>query len=143
MSKKIKPPALKTRQKIRGPSLSVQTTSSSNDTHPAFCLRYIQSDYSVDRYSKEIKANFAERLQQLGQIPWKEIQKSPRHGMGHEKISRNSIQQPLPLNTPYDREFLAFRLGGSGKQATMVGYRKEKVFYIIWIDPNGEVYEHG
>lgn len=115
--------------------------SNSNHTHPAFCFRYIQSDYCLKKYDKALQAACAKRLQHLGQTTWGEIQKTNRHGMGHEKINQDSIKVSLPPNTPGDREFLAFRLG-SGKQSVMIGYRKEKVFYIVWIDPNGAVYNH-
>ena len=77
--------------------------SSSNHTHPAFCFRYIQSDYCLEKYDKELQAACAKRLQHLGKTTWRDIQKSNRHGMGHEIINQDSIKVPLPPNTPGDR----------------------------------------
>lgn len=115
--------------------------SSNNHMHPAFCFRYIQSDYCLEKYDKELQAACAKRLQHLGQTTWGEIQKADRHGMGHEIINQDSLNVSPPPNTPGDRNFLVFRLG-FGKQSVMIGYRKEKIFYIVWIDPKGKVYNH-
>lgn len=120
----------------------VSAASGHNHTHPAFCFRYIQRDYTIDNYDVTLQATVAKRLQHLGQITWAEIQKAPRHGTGHEIISQHAIKKPLPPDTPGDRHFLAFRLG-QGKQSVMIGYRKAKVFYVVWVDPHGHVYSHG
>lgn len=141
--KKIKNPELeKGHNKIR-PQHDVSTLCSSNTTHPAFCFRYIQSNYCIKQHDVKIQAACAKRLQHLGKLTWAEIRKAPRHGAGHEIIEQDSINERLPPNTPGDRNFLVFRLGYKGKRSVMIGYRKGKVFYIVWIDPDGQVYNHG
>jgi hypothetical protein len=119
----------------------VNNKQSSNVLHPAFCFRYVDSNYSINRCNKDAKVALASKIEELSQINWDCIQKTPRHGAGHEIIEQASIKKPLPSNTPGDRKFLSFRLG-NGKNSVMIGYRKEKIFYIIWVDPNGEVYNH-
>ena len=74
-------------------------------------------------------------------MTWVEIQSSNRHGAGHEKIKQDSIKVNLPEDTPSDRNFLSFRLGG-GKNKVIIGYRIDKLFYVVWIDTKGKIYEH-
>lgn len=136
---KIKKVSLNDSSRIREPD--EVPTSSSNDLHPAFCFKHCQTQFTIDDCDNDAKVRLAEKIYKLSNINWNEIQKSPRHAMGHEIINLNSIRVPLPVKTPGDRNFLSFRLGG-GKKSVFIGYRERKVFYVVWIDPNGEVYSH-
>ena len=128
-------------RRILNPSDS-QIKGSTNHLNPAFCFQYIQEGFTIeDCVDDKIKAIIATKMQHLSQISWEEIQKLPRQKAGHEKISQNSLKVSIPNNTPPDREFLSFRLGG-GKNSVFIGYRKDQVFYVVWIDPNGKVYNH-
>ena len=62
-------------------------------------------------------------------MTWQEIINVPRHGLGHEIIPNDESVN-----------ILAFRFSG---QKPMVGYRQENVFYIIWLDRNFTLYDHG
>jgi len=72
-------------------------------------------------------------------MSWAQINQAPRHGLGYEKISHTSIKAAIPPHITEDVNFLAFRFSG---KAPMVGYRKQEVFYIVWLDRNFTLYDH-
>ena len=129
--------------KTKTPTLSTITAASTNHLHPAFCFRYnTAKQYSIKQFDRDTQASLANTLYELGQLTWNQIIQDNHHGKGCEKIPQNSIKESLPSNTPGDRKFLSLRLG-HGKNSVIVGWRENKIFYIVWIDPNGKVYSHG
>lgn len=73
-------------------------------------------------------------------MTWAEINIAPRHGSGHEIISRGAIKFSVPAHITEDVNLLAFRFHG---KAPMVGYRDGAIFYAVWIDPHFKLYNHG
>lgn len=116
-------------------------TGSSQQRRPLFSLQYLSTDpeYSLSRCTREQKAAFADMLAKLSQMSWAEINQAPRHGLGCEKISPSSIKAAIPSHITEDVNFLAFRFWD---KAPMVGYRRQEVFYIIWLDRNFRLYDH-
>lgn len=118
-----------------------QETKSSNSLHPAFCFRHIDEDYSLKNCEKDVQALLSQKLEELGKLNWESIQNAGRKGKGHEKIERNALKKRQKGDIPGDRKYLSFRLG-KGRNSVFIGYRIGKVFYIVWIDPHGELYSH-
>ena len=81
-----------------------------------------------------------DRLYNLSHLTWVQIQNSPRHGMGWEKITRQALRPPLPRGVSCDVNFYSLRFMG---KKPFVGYRKGNVFHIVWIDNKYDVYSHG
>ncbi len=129
------------KQKNQPKIKSSHSKRSSNSEHPAFCFNKLNHLHNLDKCEKLDQIAFAKKIVSLGSMTWAEIQSSNRHGVGHEKINQNSIQPSLPEDTPNDRNFLAFRLGG-GKHKVIIGYRIGKLFYVVWIDTKGKIYRH-
>jgi hypothetical protein len=101
---------------------------------------WIKKHYSLSVCTKEEKAAFADTLDRLSQVTWAEISKSSRHGLGYEKIAQNSIRATIPKHIKKDDIiFIAFRFYG---KAPMVGYRKNTIFHILWIDRDFTLYQH-
>lgn len=127
-----------------GRSISVpdNAVASSNNEHPAFCFEHLRRGYHLDNCTLDEKGHFITTLCVLSQLTWQQIQLAPRHANGSEIIKRKSIKECLPSNTPEDRVFLSFRLGGK-MNSVFLGYRKDKIFHVVWIDPKGQVYDHG
>jgi len=120
---------------------SIQPNFSTQQAHPIFCLKYLDRNYySLSACTKEEKAAFADTLDRLSQLTWAEITKSPRHGLGYEKIARSSLRAPIPKHIEEDVIFIAFRFYG---KAPMVGYREGMIFHILWIDRDFTLYHHG
>ncbi|MFB2921939.1 hypothetical protein [Aerosakkonema funiforme] len=129
------------KRKEKGERFSVRETSDvpPEQQPPLFSLRYINKDYSLSQCTKDEKAAFADTLDRLSQLTWNQIKASPRHGLGYEKIERNSINSSIPTHIKDDVNFIAFRFCG---MAPMVGYRDGAVFYIIWLDRDFTLYPH-
>lgn len=110
-----------------------------DNSPPKFSLRYLQKDFCIDCCEKNEKAALADRLFILSKISWADIRKADRHGLGSEKISRDSIKAPIPAHVTEDVEFIAFRFCG---KAPMVGYKLNSTFYILWLDRVFKLYNH-
>jgi len=107
---------------------------------PYFSLRYLQKEYCISKCSKDQKAAFADTILKLTQLSWSEINSCPRHGSGYERIKRNAIHPSIPKNITAEVNIISFRFFG---KAPMVGYRDRATFYVVWLDPNFKVYDHG
>ena len=73
-------------------------------------------------------------------MQWGEIKIAPRHGLGLEKIDRQSVMFKIPKEVTKDVELIALRFSG---KKPMVGYRDLDVFHIICFDRNFGAYNHG
>jgi len=107
---------------------------------PKFSFEHLRNGYCILDCTAEQKAAFADRLRELSQLTWQQIQNSPRHGQGCEIIDRSSIREPIPANITDDVKIIAFRCIG---KAPMVGYRADEVFFVVWIDRCFSLYNHG
>jgi hypothetical protein len=107
---------------------------------PVFSLYYIQKSHCLSDCNKDEKAAFSDTLHKLSQLTWNEIILSPRHGLGCEKISRNSIKSAIPSHIKDDAVLIAFRFFG---RASMVGYREGNTLHVIWLDRTFTLYNHG
>ncbi|MDH2123758.1 hypothetical protein N5J75_11170 [Pantoea brenneri] len=133
---------LKPRDKETSSLVGMSPEASSKEidnSPPTFSLRYLQKDFCVDCCEKNEKAALADRLFKLSKLSWADIRKADRHGLGTEKISRNSIKAPIPHHVTEDVEFIAFRFCG---KAPMVGYKLNSTFYILWLDRVFKLYDH-
>ncbi|TAF08650.1 MAG: hypothetical protein EAZ77_06805 [Nostocales cyanobacterium] len=107
---------------------------------PIFSLRYLDSEYCLTKCDKDDQAAFALKLLRLSKLTWSQIQSQDRHKLGYEKISRDAIKAPIPNFITEDVNFIAFRFSG---MKPMVGYRDGAIFYVIWLDRNFTLYDHG
>ncbi len=134
--------------KIRHPSLNRSKSirerdgseNSTNLLHPAFSFKHLSiANHSLQKCEVAEKVALVERLAELGKLTWQEIQTSARHGLGHETIPKNQIKVGLPPCITDDVTLLSFRFDG---KKPMVGFRKDKIFYIIWLDRDFSLYVH-
>lgn len=107
---------------------------------PVFSFEKMQdgSGYSVNCCDSEDQAALAKRLFLLSRNTWREISQAPKHGIGTEKIERSAIRPAVPVTE--DVTLLALRFNG---KKPMVGYRDGRVFYVLWMDKDFSVYNHG
>ncbi len=124
-----------------GRRLQVHADAAESPQHqpPLFSLRHLRRDFSLSDCTQEEKAAFADTLHKLSQMTWAEINTAPRHGSGHEIISRDAIKSSIPDHITEDVNLLAFRFHG---KAPMIGYRDGAIFYVVWIDPHFKLYDH-
>lgn len=124
-SKKFKTPASK--------------QESSEQQPPYFSLQHLNRKFCLSLCETDEKAAFADTLHKLSQLPWSQLKQQSRHGLGYEKIARNSIKAGIPSHIKADVTFIAFRFHA---QKAMVGYRAGHVFHIIWLDRSFKLYNH-
>ena len=115
---------------------------STDKLHPAFCFRYLHNDYDIDKLllaeDKNIRS-FLSKLNNLSKITWQEIMRSSRYKNGTEIINSKQIKKPLPKEITPDMNILVFHLQDLFR---LIGVRDGKVFYTLFIDINGELYNH-
>ncbi len=139
--KRIKSPSIpKSRVKGRIGEPSPEKILNYDDCHPVFCLRYLQDGFDLEACDQRQQADFAKALRKRSQMTWRQIWAADRHGLGAEKISRDSIKAPIPSHITEDVGFfIALRFSG---KAPMVGYRIKDIFHIVWLDANFTLYKH-
>jgi hypothetical protein len=107
---------------------------------PCFSFQYLHPKFTSSACSEVQKSGLLFTFEKLSVLRWVEIEASPRHGLGTEKIARTSIKPDIPAAVPRDATFLAIRFSGL---APMVGFRERNIFNIVFIDAHFNVYDHG
>lgn len=69
-------------------------------------------------------------------MTWAELISAPRTGLGTETIGRGAIRA-IPPDITGDVNLLALRTGRRGR---VVGYRRDSVFVVVWVDPKHRLY---
>lgn len=112
-----------------------------NKLAPVFSFEFMRPNtgYSVTCCNEEHRAALAAKLFTLSQMTWQEIQNAPRHGLGSEKIARTSLKIALPGRVPEDAELIALRYHA---KSPAIGFRDDRVFYILFLDHSFTAYDH-
>lgn len=103
--------------------------------------RLVRGKYCFSSLENQDKQQFAESIFKRKNLTWEEVISSPKHGLGTEKISVNSISETKPQFVTDDvNNYLALRYFG---KKPMVGIRQKNVFYVLWFDYDFSLYNHG
>jgi hypothetical protein len=121
----------------RRPDAFRQVVPSASDQRPLFSFYHLEDGFRVSDCQARDRGDFAVRLEELSQLTWTQIILAPRQGLGAETIKRESIRVRVPSDLTRDLRIIAFRFGSG---ARIVGYREDRVFHVIWVDPNHRVY---
>lgn len=113
--------------------------------YPLFSFRYLHENSFTERNDIDFLQGFLMRLQKMSELGWKGIRQSNRHQYGMEKLPRTQLVVKLknipPFITPEVKEFHVFR--SSGDKRTFVGFQKDKVFHIFFIEAkHGDICPH-
>jgi hypothetical protein len=106
---------------------------------PCFCFQYLHPKFTSKNCSDEQKSGLLLTFEKLSGLRWIEIEASPRHGLGTEKIVRTSIKPDIPKIVPRDATFIAIRFAGL---APIIGFREKNIYHIVFIDAHFNVYDH-
>lgn len=136
--RKIKNP----HQPNQGKHIKVTTTVEvENFEHPIFCYRHLHKDYCLDQCDQEEKKSLIEKFVKLSQLTWRQIDQAPRHGLGYEKISIDSLKTKCPpFITEEVKHLIAFRYQGL---KPFLGHRNRFILHVIFIDRDFSLYNHG
>ncbi len=119
---------------------SKETKASAEDFFQISFQHIVEGKYCFSKLDKAEKAAVASSIFKRKSMTWNDIIKSPKHGLGAEKISATAIKAAQPRFIHEDVEFyLAFRFKG---KSPMVGYRVNSMFYVLWFDKNFNLYNH-
>ncbi len=107
---------------------------------PVFSFEKIQKSHCITDCEKDDKVAFIGQLVRLSKLRWQDINESSRKGLGTEIISRSSFKASIPSWLTDDTKLLSFRYLGN---RAFIGYRDQRIFYVLWIDSKFDVYDHG
>lgn len=124
------------------PELPVEEHKNTDQKKPTFCLEFLKNGFDVKNpeMTKDAKAAFAERLQELASMSWSEIKRQGRHKQGFELISVDQLTISLPEAFEGKEQVMAFRYHGL---LPMVGIRAGATLHILAIEREfDELYRH-
>ncbi len=113
------------------------------DAHPVFCLRYLDPAFDVKSgaLSHEQRGHFAERLQEMASLSWKDLMVAPRHKQGFEWLPASTLRSRLPERFADEDRVMVFRYSG---KLPMVGVRLNEVFHVLALEARfNDLYDHG
>lgn len=108
--------------------------------HPIFCFKYLQKNNGIQNCTQDEQRLFLNQIINLSQMTWDEIERSPRHGMGSEKIDRKSLKVPCPAFITDDVTYL-LALRFQAKKPFLI-HRDRFICHVIFIDNGFDVYDH-
>lgn len=110
---------------------------------PAFSFEKMQdgSGSSFNCCQDEDRLSLAKRIFMLSRLPWRTIRSASNKGFGSEEIPRKRIKYAVPNSVTEDVDVFV-SLHYSGKKR-FIGYRVHQIFYVLWVDHNFKVYDHG
>ena len=125
----------------QGALVTSQEPVNYDERPPGFSLEKVESGKQclsgLDQTHKDMFSDASFRRKGL---TWRDIKTCDRHGVGTEKISKSSIDAPIPRFITEDvSDFLVFRYNGLNP---MVGYRQRDVFFVLWFDHDFTLYNH-
>lgn len=127
-------------------TLKLNSTKTTNNSQPIFSFEYLYPGFDltnlINTNNIEYYKQFLNKINKLTQLTWQTIQSAPRTANGTEIIDRACIKISLDKYsktiTP-DENILSFHLSNLFR---LIGIRRDSIFYIMFIDINGEVYNH-
>lgn len=137
MANRLRQPAT-----LRGATIGAppgSPTGPSDSETPAFCFKFCQNGFKIENLSDEYKVALADKLHKLSERSWTTIKTEDRKKNGTEIIVRTSLRKSIPGDITEDVKILAFHLPNLFR---MLGWRNHRIFHVIWLDPNGELYQH-
>lgn len=125
----------------KGERVTAQEPEDTNKQTIAFSFERVQAgDYCFSVLDKDDMASVAKAMYRRKTMTWVDILSADRHGLGTEKMPKGDIKAPMPPFVTDDMDhFLVLRFNG---MKPMVGYRKGRIFYILWFDHNFTLYDH-
>ena len=127
-------------KKIKSINFNLQLKTVNNDNKsPLFSFDFMTTNnkYNFANLSDDDKLALINKIHDYRNKTWLDVKNEPRHNKGSEKI-KSKIE--LPASVKEDTTLLALRYNGL---KAMIGYREERIFHIIYFDPNFKLYNHG
>lgn len=123
-------------------SFAVPSTYVRKEDYIHFSLSRIETGkYCFKRLNKREKAKLIDSIYSRRHFTWLTIQDESNLTIGYEMLPTKGFKPTPPdFITPEMKELMVFRFGKDGR---MAGYKKEHIFYIVWLDCTFKLYDHG
>ena len=107
-----------------------------------FGFQHIVEAYSLGGCKADDASAFLDALRLRCSLTWAQVSQAPRQGLGSEKISA-ALNVAIPDSIPKDRhdDMRSFRFGGNKQR--FIGFRSGATFEVVWVDHDGNCYDHG
>jgi hypothetical protein len=140
MKPKIKQNQLTGSSKLLAPQ-SIERTPDILE-YPSFSFRFLQKNtgHHLDNCKEEDRLQLICQIVKLSELTWNQIYSSHKHGFGSETIPYKKIKPTIPSHVTKDSTLLALRFSG---HKPMIGYRDGATFFVLFLDHNFSVYNHG
>lgn len=111
---------------------------------PFFTFKDIcTSDYCIKKCSYEQLKSLTDKLRILSSLEWRTIETSPRETNGFELLPADALSAPLPDAFSRINQVMVFRFGGKTTAGRIVGHRNNDRFYVLFVDRDFTLYDHG
>ena len=117
--------------------------SNPETNYPLFGFKYLFPTTHKDCKDAGFFKDFLMRLKKLSDLGWREIEKSPRHSFGSEKIPIEQLHPnfQMPEEFKTQKRLTVFR--ATGNNHVFAGVRQENTFHILFIESEfGTLYDH-
>lgn len=129
---------------IKEQALRIGQSEETTEHKVVFSFERIQAGkYCFTKLRSQCKADISDAIYDRRAFTWKVLQLSGKARLGTEKIPISSLRVDMPdFITPDAKHVLAIRYGPNNSKKRILGYIVEHVFFVLWIDSTGEMYEH-
>jgi hypothetical protein len=109
---------------------------------PVFSLHSQVVGWTVDQCSDEHKVAFLDAIHRRSQLTWIQLRSADHRKLGFEPLPRELVEKGvrIPVIITEDAMILCFRCHVGKMRA--LGFREDATFHVIWIDCDGQIYDH-
>ncbi len=111
-----------------------------NDKYPYFSFRYICiKKYCMNKCNFKQLKSLTNTLRILSNLEWRQIEKEDHKKNGYEPLPQNIFKPSMPNIVNENERILIFRFN----KGRIAGIRRDNKFYILFIDHDFTLYDHG
>jgi hypothetical protein len=119
----------------------VAPAPSTDDEPPAFCFKHARRGFQITDLNPEGKAAVLDTIHRLTELSWALLKRMGKQG-GTEVIPRHRLRPTVPECVQDDDDILSIRVE-KDTVFRLLGFRKDRLLHVLWIDPRGKCYPHG
>lgn len=109
--------------------------------YPIFFFDKTHKDYHIDHLSYDEIKELLHRIYLFGTQTWEQIRQTGKHQLtGSEKLPSSALRIQLDEDV-LEHDLIVLRFGSANK--AMVGYYTNGTYYVIGLDHNFTLYDHG
>jgi hypothetical protein len=105
----------------------------------AFSFRYLQSGFDLDILEADDRKHVLSKMRLFGQQTWALMQSRGKE-TGCECLPKDAMKGKFPAEFADRDGFDVVRLPDIGR---LLGFFDHPVFYVVWLDTKGKLYDHG